>query len=193
MSPIRRARGAERLWFYAIAIIAISTGMGSDVQAEYLVINSVLGERVVFVDGIESMSQQDVSYQAVLLALSDEGWGLAAIGGEEYLYGPPGWVGGIEWAVVHVPAEVSNHWGFSLNEDAVIHGNDRSIIFHTDDTVSRSTHDICEPSPYGIISGLTSGTMAQCGQTEWGVYYVVDNPPISSGSQKWGTVKATYR
>jgi len=159
---------------------------------EYLVIDGVLGERVKSVPGIENMSQQDVAYEGVLFALSPEGWDLESVGGVAGEYGPPAWQGGIEWSLSNVPAEHSSDWGYELNAEAQQHGNRRHLMFHTDDTVYRWNHDVCEPSPYGVISGFMDGVLAQCGMTSWGVFYVTDTVSASSGSATWGQIKALY-
>lgn len=142
--------------------------------ADSIVIDGPLGLRSKHVNGIESMSQQGVALYAALLALSPDGWNLESFGGTLKEYLPPYWSGGIEWGVGDIPAEYSEDWGYELNEEAIQYGGYRGLIFHTDDTISRLSHDVCEPSPFGIISGLMSGAWSQCAVTDWGEFYVDD-------------------
>jgi len=101
--------------------------------------------------------------------------------------------GGIEWGAVGIPAEYSEEWGYELNQEAEQNGNARGLIFHTDDTVSRLHHDVCEPSPFGVISGLMSGIWAQCAVPNWGAFYVVGPftyHVYSDGSGDFPTISA---
>jgi len=161
--------------------------------ADYLIIDGALGMRSIYVDGIELMSQQDVAQEAALFALAPEGWNLAALGGGLVAYGPPDWDGGLEWGLGCIPAESSSDWGYDLNGEAIQNGNCRSLVFHTDDTVSRMEHDICEPSPYGVISGLMSGIWSQCAVVDWGLFYLDYEDPTAVEAISWEQVKVLYR
>lgn len=168
-------------------------GIPGTAFGDYIVIDSVLGTQARFVTGIETMSQQEIAYQGVLLALSPEGWNLEAFGGIAVENGPPLWDGGVEWSLLNIPAEDSEDWGYELNQEAQEAGNVRHLMFHTDDTISRLSHDICEPSPFGVISGYMGGEYAQCGIANWGEFYVAEEDPVSRESTTWGHVKTRYR
>lgn len=179
------------LGLFVAALLGI--GIPGTAFGDYLVIDSVLGIQAKFVSGIETMSQQEIAYQGVLLALSPEGWNLEVLGGIAVENGPPEWSGGVEWSLLNIPAEDSEDWGYDLNQEAIDAGNVRHLMFHTDDTISRFPHDICEPSPFGVISGYMGGENAQCGIANWGVFYVSEEDPVSGESTTWGQVKTRYR
>jgi hypothetical protein len=164
--------------FAALLIATYLGGNSSTAFADFIVIDSVLGIRSKEIPGIEAMSQADVAKEAAQLAFSEEGWNLENLGGGLQILGPPYWSGGIEWTVNNVPSENSNDWGYELNEEAEQHGGARALVFHTDDTISRMQHDICEPSPFGVISGTMAGAWSQCAVTNWGIFYVCMNPYI---------------
>jgi len=170
----------------ALVLVIISTAA----LAEFLVIDSVLGMRSKDIPGIGGMSQGDVAMEAALLALSVEGWDLAVYGAYLDDFGPPGWSGGIEWGVLGIPAAESDDWGYDVCEECAV----RNLMFHTDDTVYRMSHDICEPSPLGVISGfMSSPDWFHCGVVDWGVFYIDTDDPVATTSSSWGLVKALYR
>lgn len=182
------------MWLVLVMVaLLMSSGLVLTAHAEFIVIDSVLGLRAKYVPGIETMSQGDVAREAALFAMEPNGWDLLSFGAYLEEYGPPGWIGGVEWSATGVPAEYSDLWGYALNQQAQNNGNRRHLMFHTDDTVYRGSHDVCEPSPFGIISGWMDGVLAQCGITEWGTYYVADNSPVSAELSEWSAVKALYR
>ena len=120
--------------------------------------------------------QHQLSLEAALLAMAPEGWNIGAIcSGEASVlsYGPPdapGWSGGTEWTI-KAPAECSDQWGWELNAEALQFGPIRRLVFHTDDHVFRLQHDICEPRPFGSISGTMGGQWSQCAVADWGTYW----------------------
>ena len=177
-------------------------GWSSGVSADYVYIDSVLGYRAHYVDGLTAgSSQSDIAREAVRLAAAPEGWDLAAIGGEVirfdgsgqhvYTLDPSGdlildhvdswtWSGGVHWALYTLPAEQTEHFGYALNAQAVTYGNTRDLQFHTDDVVSHGSHNIGEPSGFGTIAGTMSGVMEQLGQSNWGTFGVSTVPEPST-------------
>ena len=119
----------------ALALLLLSC-VAHQTDAAGILIDSVFGERSIYVPGIEIMSQSEVTRHAALWSLSPEGWDPLSVGGFLHRRGTPQWSGGVEWTVAGVPAEVSDGWGYELNGEAVTYGNGRELQFHTDDSVS---------------------------------------------------------
>ena len=162
-----------------LSILAISINTSVASASELVISSLALGERTEDVPGIESMSQEDIARQAALLALAPEGWNLEARGGRLASYGPPdqpGWDGGVEWAAHEIPADSSSDFGYDLNAEAWQYGPVRSLVFHTDDTLTRPPHDIGEPRPFGVISGTMAALPPNARFQIGGVYYIWSVP-----------------
>ena len=157
-----------------IAAILFTMVASGGVKADLIVINSAaFGEKSREVPGLEFMTQAEVAHEAVKFALDPSGWNLADIGGYAQEFGAPMFSGGTEW-VLRAPDSTSASFGFNVyGWDAP--WNERVLIFHTDDTISRSSHDLGEPAPFGTISGLRPGVYPhwlEVAVQDWGTYSV---------------------
>lgn len=77
-------------------------------QCDVLRISSVLGVRELHVVNLLGSPQHEVAHQAVLFALSPDGWDLGSSGGYDHRRGAPDWAGGTEWAIAGVPNQISD-------------------------------------------------------------------------------------
>jgi hypothetical protein len=137
------------------------------------------------IDVPDPADQLEMSRQAALFALSSEGWNLESYGGWLQYREPPSWAGHFYFVDIPVSglgSDVSEMLGYDLNADALTYGRNFYLYFHTDETVGRLSHEVCEtPDNYGVISGGMGGYWAQCTVPEWGVFTVEPVPPALVG------------
>ena len=102
--------------------------------------------------------------------VANSGWGLNITVSD--LDPSHNWTGGSE-AQIFGPVAATESLGFPAT------GN-RHMIFHTDDTISRGSFDICEaPDNFSIISGLSdSGGVTSCVVSNWGQFYLDNYPAV---------------
>jgi len=125
--------------------------------------------------------QLEISRQAALFALSPDGWNLVNMGVNSFLQyrEPPLWTGHLYFVDVKVDladfSETRNLFGYDLTETQSQNGPGYSLIFHTDEWVSRLSHNIGEtPNNYGVISGGMEGDVwHQCPVPGWGRFSIV--------------------
>ncbi len=124
------------------------------------------------IDVPDPNDQLEISRQAMLLALSSEGWGLENYGGVIRYNEPPSNLGHL-YSIVEL-IDVSEILGFELNAEAIQYGLSMSgVEFHTDELVGRLSHDFCESADnYGVISGIMGGIWQQCAVSDWGGFRV---------------------
>ena len=189
------------LWVGLMAL-----GWSSGASADYVYIDSVLGYRAHYVDGLTAASSQsEITHEAVRLAAAPEGWNLAALISianafnrfegdwvDHYILNPSGdlilhhgeqiwWSsGGVHWGINGLPGDQTENFGFALNAQAVTYGSIRGLQFHTDDIIDQLGHNLGEPSGFGTIAGTTSGPWEQLGQLNWGTFGVTQVPEPST-------------
>jgi hypothetical protein len=150
------------------------------VYASILKIDSPLGVRFTNITKPELLSQEEIAHQALLFAISEEGWSINIDDGwiRKFQYYDE-----IEWAVT-LPASESENFGFPANEDIPLWWNKRWLVFHTDDIIQFNLpYDIGEPSGFGTISGLRNvyknglRIFPECVNKYWGTFQIVPEPP----------------
>ncbi len=124
------------------------------------------------IDVSDPNDQLEISRQAMLFALSSEGWGLENFGGVMRFNEPPSNLGHL-YSIVEL-IDASEILGFELNAEAIQYGLSMSgVEFHTDELVGRLSHDFCESTDnYGVISGIMGGRWQQCAVADWGGFSV---------------------
>jgi hypothetical protein len=128
------------------------------------------------IDVPDPNDQLEISRQAMLFALSTEGWGLENYGGVSHFSGPPLLVGHL-YTVAEL-IDVSDLLGYELNAEAIQYGLSQSALrFHTDEWVGRLSHDLGESvDNYGVISGSMGGIWSQTPVPDWGAFRVTPVP-----------------
>ena len=190
-----------------LLVVGLWVGLGwsSAALGDYIYIDSVLGYRAHYVDGLTAASSQsDVAQEATRLALAPEGWDLWALGGyarradgtgtHDYSLDPTGalvqtysgpwvWNGGVSWTAWGVPASASEDFGYATPACATCPDlfAPRHLIFHTDDVVTHGAHDWGEPSGFGTIVGsYADWDWDHLGQLNWGTFGVTPIPEPST-------------
>lgn len=136
--------------------------------------------------------QLEISRQAALFALSEEGWNLEnlGLGGFLNLLSPPLWSGNLYSVYVPVQLPVSQEieelFGYVLTEFGGINDPRYQLRFHTDEWVERGAHDVCEsPNNYGTIGGGMEGdAWHQCVVPDWGRFYINQLPDADAGQDQ---------
>ncbi len=133
------------------------------------------------IDVPDPNDQLEISRQAVLLALSSEGWGLENFGGVLLFREPPEVIGHLY--AVNELLDVSGILGYELNDEAIKYGLSQfRLNFHTDEWVERLSHDFCERADnYGVISGNMGGIWQQCAVPDWGKFMVTQVSGVVTG------------
>jgi hypothetical protein len=119
-------------------------------------------------------SQIETASVAIDLAIN--GWVLTGNKTLE-LTNTNGWSG--EVAALSFLGQDGDSIGYDLTTSALNNpgGGLRSLFFHTDETVTKANHNICEqPDNFGVISGVIreQNYSRTCVVTEWGRYYLDD-------------------
>ena len=181
-----------------VSLFALASLLLADsaANADYIYIDSVLGYRSHFVDGLTAASSQsDVAREATRLALAPEGWDLASLGGWAIRFDGGGehyynldstgslvfdhtdafiWTG-TSWGLWGLPEAQSENLGYSASGTGYRH-----LVFHTDDVATHGAHNMGEPSGFGTIVGAKSGSWVQLGQQDWGTFGVTAIPEPST-------------
>jgi hypothetical protein len=137
--------------------------------------------------------QQEISRQAGLLAMSEEGWNLQELVDQGNLIyeGVPEWIGGLYtnpdgyfsqlriYVDEGLSSIVNDFYGYELNDEArniinsILGSPHYSLYFHTDIYYARGGHDVGETdNNFGVISGAMNGLWAQCPVPDWGRFFV---------------------
>jgi len=130
--------------------------------------------------------QLEISRQAVLFALSEEGWNLGESGSYHLVNYEDGWVGSFYELFVYVNPDdisgvdaLSESFGYELNAEALTYGPMFGLVFHTGEWSARLSHDIGESlNNYGVISGCMGGMWHQCEVQNWGQFYIEEVSPV---------------
>lgn len=134
------------------------------------------------IDIADINNQLEISRQAGLFALSSEGWNLASYGGWLQYREPPSWYGHFYFVSLSTKGQdcllLQNLFGYALNQEALTYGPEYYLYFHTDELVGRLSHNVGEPSGYGVIGGGSGGFMAQCMVQNWGRFYIEENKAV---------------
>lgn len=139
------------------------------------------------IDVPEITDQLEISKQAALFALSSDGWNLENLGLDGFLQyrEPPQWTGRFYFVDIKVSVpvaqEIEDLFGYILTETNSKNGPGYSLFFHTDELVSRLSHNIGESANnYGVISGGMDGDFwHQCPVPDWGRFYIETIEPVS--------------
>jgi hypothetical protein len=174
-----RRCGMKRLTLFAAVVFILfsySTAFGDWVQITLEAIHedAALPTISTIVEVDDPSDQLDMSREAAEFAL--EGWNLQSYGGWLQYREPPSWVGHFYFVDIPVSglgSPVSGLLGYELNVNALTYGRNFYLYFHTDETVGRLSHQVCEtPNNYGVISGGMGGYWAQCTIATWGTFTV---------------------
>ncbi len=120
--------------------------------------------------------QLEISRQAVLFALSSEGWGLASHGGILQYSEWSNLGSGHLYSVIGLK-DLSNFLGYELNAESIQYGLSQfGLCFHTDELIRNPIHDLSErgesPNNYGVISGSMGGKWVQTPVPNWGEFRI---------------------
>jgi len=168
------------IWTICVAVVCVSVVSGASASGEqmFLTIESydpaTLPTVTKAVELVAPSDQLEVSRQAALLALSQDGWGWEVLGGVLEFREPPEWSSSVYFIDLPDPHQELEHtMGYGLNEEAMEYGPSYHVVFHTDEWAARKEHDFGEePDNYGVISGSTGGIYAQCPVPHWGHFSV---------------------
>jgi len=133
----------------------------------------------------DTTDQLEISRQAILFALSPEGWDLGNLGGSLMKIGAPGsWTGDFWILRIYGQSdEVEALYGYEMNPEATTYGQHYDLIFHNDSWNERLYHDIGEsPNNFGVISGAMSGIWEQCPVPNWGRFWIEEAQPVPEPS-----------
>ncbi|MCP4265724.1 MAG: hypothetical protein GY777_09140 [Candidatus Brocadiaceae bacterium] len=130
------------------------------------------------IDVPDPNDQLEISRQAVLFALSPEGWGLERFGGIlQYNEWSNIGSGHLYSAIELTGLNLNDLLGYELNVEAVQYGLSKfGLCFHTDELIINPIHDLSERGEsidnYGVISGSMSGKWLQTPVPKWGEFRV---------------------
>ena len=169
-----------RIGFIAFFLILTLSAYPTPIYADTVMITirsnppATLPTACMIVDVPDPNDQLEISRQAVLLALSPDGWGLDQYG-RLLLLGPFGshpWTE--DWyAIWDIDSDAEEALGYELNPEALQYTGKYYLYFHNDEYTTRGGHDICErPDNFGVISGGMDGYWAQCTVSDWGEFTV---------------------
>ncbi len=128
------------------------------------------------IDVPDPNDQLEISRQAVLFALSSEGWGLENYGGVLQYSEWTSLGSGQLYSAIGLK-DLNNFLGYELNAEAIQYGLSQfGLCFHTDELIINPIHDLSERGEsinnYGVISGSMGGEWVQTPVPNWGEFRI---------------------